>query len=171
MTRTPKTPASGKGGIQRRQFMMGAGVAAGAAALGMPRLARAADRVEISFASAKFQGTETIGNVVDTFNESQSKIFVKYIELPPPSSSTEVHQALVQQLARKNGSPDVFTQDVIWIAEFAAAGWALPLDEYFGGVKSQFFDGTIDACTYDGKLTDVEIDGLGKLTNRISVGS
>jgi multiple sugar transport system substrate-binding protein len=153
MTKTTKTPASGLGGVPRRQFMMGAGIAAGAAAIGMPRFARAADRIEISFASAKFQGTETIGNVVDTFNEAQSKIFVKYIELPPPSSSTEVHQGLVQQLARKNGSPDVFTQDVIWIAEFAAAGWALPLDEYFGSVKNQFFDGTIDACTYDGKLT------------------
>ncbi|MCX5571355.1 hypothetical protein [Kaistia nematophila] len=77
MTKITKTSSGGSRGIARRQFMMGAGLAAGTAAIGMPRFARAADRVEISFASAKFQGTETIGNVVDTFNESQSRIFVK----------------------------------------------------------------------------------------------
>lgn len=49
-----------------------------------------------------------------------------YRELPPPSSSTEVHQQLVQSLSRGDGSVDVFTQDVFWIAEFANAGWALP---------------------------------------------
>lgn len=140
-------------GIGRREFVIGAGLAAGAAAVGLPRRARAQGRTEITFASAKFTGVKGIGDAVDVFNQSQDKIHVKFIELPPPSSSTEVHQALVQQLARKNGTPDVFTQDVIWIAEFASAGWALPLDEYFGKSKGDFFPGTIDACTYEGKLT------------------
>ena len=140
-------------GINRREFVVAAGLAAGAAAVGMPRRARAQGRTEITFASAKFTGVKGIGDAVEIFNQSQDKIHVKFIELPPPSSSTEVHQALVQQLARKTGSPDVFTQDVIWIAEFASAGWALPLDEYFGSGKGDFFSGTIDACTFDGKLT------------------
>lgn len=92
--------------------------------------------------------------MVDVYNQSQSKVQVTFVQLPPPSSSTEVHQALVQQLARRNGTPDVFTQDVIWIAEFASAGWALPLDQYFGSsVQSQYFPGLIAACTYRGKLT------------------
>src|ERR1700733_9255916 len=103
------------GGQSRRRFLQGAGFAAGALALGLPKRARAADRTEITFASAKFFGKETVGQVVDAYNQAQSKVLVKYIELPPPSSSTEVHQALVQQLARRNGTPDVFTQDVVWI--------------------------------------------------------
>ncbi|MFT3974093.1 MAG: ABC transporter substrate-binding protein [Amaricoccus sp.] len=140
-------------GFSRREFVVGAGIAASAAALGLPRRARAAGRTEITFASAKFTGVKGIGDVVELFNQSQDKIHVKFIELPPPSSSTEVHQALVQQLARKTGSPDVFTQDVIWIAEFASAGWALPLDEYFGKETGDYFSGTIDACTFNGKLT------------------
>jgi multiple sugar transport system substrate-binding protein len=79
---------------------------------------------------------------------------VTYIELPPPSASTEVHQALVQQLARRNGTPDVFTQDVVWIAEFAGAGWALPLDEYFdSNATKAFFPGVVRACTFKNKLT------------------
>ncbi len=146
--------------INRRSLLKGASLAAGSMAVGGGLLAststgaRAADRTEITFASAKFYAKKTIAQIVDAFNESQSKIHVKYIELPPPSSSTEVHQALVQQLARRNGAPDVFTQDVVWIAEFAGAGWALPLDEYFpAAARKEYFPGLIDACTYDGKLT------------------
>src|SRR5689334_3699705 len=102
----------------RRDFIRRSGAAlgatAGAAVLeGLPlRRARAADRTEITSASAKFFGKETIAQVVDAYNQSQGKVHVSYVELPPPSSSTEVHQALVQQLARRNGSPDVFTQDI-----------------------------------------------------------
>lgn len=148
-----KDPRLAASGLGRREFLLGAGLAAGATAIGLPRRARAQGRTEITFASAKFTGVKGIGDVVEIFNQSQDRIHVKFVELPPPSSSTEVHQALVQQLARKTGSPDVFTQDVIWIAEFASAGWALPLDEYFGAAKGDFFPGTIDACTFDGKLT------------------
>ena len=127
----PAAPQAGAEPMVRREFIKRSGVAlattagAGIATAGAPRRARAAGATEITFASAKFFGKETIAQVVDTYNQSQSKIHVNYVELPPPSSSTEVHQSLVQQLARRSGTPDVFTQDIIWIAEFAAAGWAL----------------------------------------------
>lgn len=146
--------------IDRREFLKSTtGVALGAAALGVApafgiRPARAQGRAEITFASAAFFGKETFGDLCKTFNESQDRISVKYIELPPPSSSTEVYQGLVQQLARRTGTPDVFSQDVIWIAGFAAAGWALPLDEYFPADKRKdYFAGTVTACTYQDKLT------------------
>ena len=165
MTDFKKTPAHSKRAgqtimLDRRQLLLGAaGAAIGTATLGVAsglgiRPARAADRTEISFASASFFGKEGLGELVKAFNESQSRITVKFIELPPPSSSTEVYQGLVQQLARRNGTPDVFSQDVIWIAGFASAGWALPLDEYFPQDKrADYFPGTMAACTYGGKLT------------------
>ena len=165
MTDFKKTPAHSKRAgqtimLDRRQLLLGAASAAiGTATLGVAsglgiRPARAADRTEISFASASFFGKEGLGALVKAFNESQSRITVKFIELPPPSSSTEVYQGLVQQLARRNGTPDVFSQDVIWIAGFASAGWALPLDEYFPQDKrADYFPGTMAACTYGGKLT------------------
>lgn len=138
----------------RRQFLMGAGMAAGAALVGAPRRARAADRIPITFTSAKFFGKQTIAEVVDAYNQAQSKVHVTYVELPPPSASTEVHQALVQQLVRRTGTPDVFTQDVVWIAEMAGAGWAMPLDQYFpADARKDYFPGTIAACTYQNKLT------------------
>jgi len=49
--------------VGRRPLLAGIGMAAGALAAGVPRRARAADRVEITFASAKFFGQETLGKV------------------------------------------------------------------------------------------------------------
>ncbi|GAB0114208.1 ABC transporter substrate-binding protein [Acidisoma sp. C75] len=152
---TASEDRSSAAGIGRRAALAGAGLALGAGLLPLgTRRARAAGRTEITFASANFYGQETIAQVVDVYNQSQSKVHVSYIQLPPPSSSTEVHQALVQQLARRNGTPDVFTQDVIWIAEFASAGWALPLEPYVSAAdRAAYFPGLIEACTFGGKLT------------------
>lgn len=111
-------------------------------------------RTELTFASARFFGRSNLGQIVEEFNGSQSNIHVTYRELPPPSSSTEVHQQLVQSLGRDDGSIDVFTQDIIWIAEFADAGWALPLDDYIDAAEREaYFPGLIEACTWNGQLT------------------
>ena len=148
-------------GIGRRDFIKRTGLAVAGLTTASTLLtpvrrgtAAGTNVTEITFSSAKFFGKETIAEVVQAFNGSQDKIHVTYKELPPPSSSTEVHQGLVQQLARRNGDPDVFTQDIIWIAEFAAAKWALPLDEYFNAeVMKEYFPGVVQACTWQGKLT------------------
>jgi multiple sugar transport system substrate-binding protein len=42
--------------------------------------------------------------------------------------------------------------DIIWIAEFAAAKWALPLDQYFKDNTGEYFPGMIQACTWQNKL-------------------
>jgi multiple sugar transport system substrate-binding protein len=153
----PEQPVESINRLNRRDFLKTSGLAlagmSAASTLIGPRRAVAASPVELTFASAKFYGKETIAEVVNAFNSSQGNIRVTYKELPPPSSSTEVHQTLVQQLARRNGDPDVFTQDIIWIAEFAAARWALPLDEYFKDSTKDYFPGIVQACTWDGKLT------------------
>jgi multiple sugar transport system substrate-binding protein len=148
-------------GWSRRDFLKVAGVAVGGV-VGGPVLAACSNSsgssgggaTQITFSSARFYGKSNMSQIVDAYNKSQSKVHVTYQELPPPSSSTEVHQTLVQQLARKDGTPDVFTQDVIWIAEFAGAGWAAPLDSYFSSSdRSAYFPGMIQACTWQGKLT------------------
>src|ERR1700688_58400 len=148
-------------GIHRRDFIKRTGLAVAgltAASTLLPSVRRGmaagTKPIEITFSSAKCFGKETVAEVAEAFNSSQDKIHVTYKELPPPSSSTEVHQGLVQQLARRNGDPDVFTQDIIWIAEFAAAKWALPLDEYFNAdAMKEYFPGVVQACTWQGKLT------------------
>lgn len=133
---------------------MAAGAAAPAlAACGSGSAATSGGRTTITFASAKFFAQESIGQIVDEYNKSQKLVTVQFQELPTPSQSTEVHQQLVQALSARDGSIDVFTGDIIWISEFAGAGWSAPLDDYFGSpVRAEYFPGAIDACTYDGAL-------------------
>lgn len=146
-----------KAGLGRRDFLACSAALAGAAATGalaLPKRVYAASPVEITFASAKFFAKDSMNEVIDNYNKSQNAVHVTYTELPPPSSSTEVHQQLVQMLASKNGTPDVFTQDIVWIAEFAEAGWALPLGSYFSADDMKaYFPGLVAGCTWNGQLT------------------
>jgi len=148
--------------LSRRNFVKGLGavLAAGAAApalaacgSGGGSAATSGGKTTITFASAKFFAQKTIGQIVEEYNSAQKHVTVQYQQLPTPSQSTEVHQQLVQALSQRDGSIDVFTGDIIWISEFAAAGWSAPLNDYFGSpVQSQYFPGVIDACTYNGAL-------------------
>jgi multiple sugar transport system substrate-binding protein len=47
-----------------------------------------------------------------------------------PDDATQRHQLYVQWLNARVGEPDVLQLDVVWTAEFAAAGWILPLEAY-----------------------------------------
>jgi multiple sugar transport system substrate-binding protein len=66
-----------------------------------------------------------------------------------PSSSTQLHDMLAQRLRNRDSSVDVFVMDVVWPPEFAAVGWALPLDTLFDpGERELFFEGCVDAVTW-----------------------
>ncbi len=66
-----------------------------------------------------------------------------------PHSSTAFHDLLTQKLKNRSKDIDVFLMDVIWPPEFAAAGWAMPLDELFTpDERKKFLGGTILANTY-----------------------
>ncbi len=70
-----------------------------------------------------------------------------------PHSSTAFHDLLTQKLKNKSRDLDVFLMDVVWPAEFAAAGWALALDDRFpGSEQSKYLAGPIEANTYGGKV-------------------
>ena len=51
-----------------------------------------------------------------------------------PDSADQRHQLYVQWLNAHAPTPDVLQLDVIWMSEFAAAGWILPLDAFEPGV-------------------------------------
>jgi multiple sugar transport system substrate-binding protein len=147
--------------LSRRNFVKGVGavLAAGAAAPalaacgGSSSAATSGGKTTITFASAKFFAQESIGQIVQEYNNSQKLVNVQFQQLPTPSQSTEVHQQLVQSLSQRDGSIDVYTGDIIWISEFAGAGWSAPLNDYFGpSAQAQYFPGVIDACTYGGAM-------------------
>ncbi len=67
-----------------------------------------------------------------------------------PHSSTAYHDLLTQKLKNRDTAVDVFFMDVIWVPEFAAAGWARPLDETFSpAMREEFLPATIEVGGYD----------------------
>ena len=83
---------------------------------------------------------------------------VKVVREVGPHSSTEFHDLVTQKLRNRDAEMDVFFMDVIWPGEFAAAGWALPLDTYFSGARQkEFLAAPIAANRYRGAIYGVPL--------------
>jgi multiple sugar transport system substrate-binding protein len=68
-----------------------------------------------------------------------------------PDAADQRHQLYVQWLNARAPEPDVLQLDVVWTAEFAGAGWILPLDG-FGPDVSDFVPAVLDAARWRGRL-------------------
>ena len=68
-----------------------------------------------------------------------------------PDASDQRHQLYVQWLNAGVGEPDILQLDVIWTAEFAAAGWILSLDR-FDPDTADFLPGPLSASRYRDRL-------------------
>jgi multiple sugar transport system substrate-binding protein len=85
------------------------------------------------------------------FETAHSGLRVRQREMP--ASSDVQHQQFVTWLVAKDPSVDVYLIDVIWVAEFAAAGWILPLNEsLFPGRRAEFIPSLLQAMTYQGRV-------------------
>jgi multiple sugar transport system substrate-binding protein len=70
-----------------------------------------------------------------------------------PSSTDEQHQFYVINLEGESAGFDVFSMDVIWVPEFARAGWLRDLSGLLGSEeRSLFFPGPMEAVTFDGAV-------------------
>jgi multiple sugar transport system substrate-binding protein len=69
---------------------------------------------------------------------------IRVVQRETPDASDQKHQLYVQWLNAGASEPDILQVDVIWTAEFAAAGWILPLDR-FRPDTAAFFPTTIAA--------------------------
>ncbi|MCS6317105.1 MAG: ABC transporter substrate-binding protein [Nitrospira sp.] len=73
-----------------------------------------------------------------------------------PHSSTAYHDLLTQKLKNRDTTVDVFFMDVIWVPEFAEAGWAHRLDERLApAMREQFLPATIEVGRYSDHLYGV----------------
>lgn len=125
-------------------------------ALGFCLTANSLAQTEITFASMKTFGANTMPDLIDQFEQENPDIKVNYVEMPAPSQSTEIHQYLVTNLAGGSSNIDVFTIDIIWFAEFAEAGWLLPLNDYMNEAEtSQYYPGIINGLTYKQQLVGI----------------
>jgi multiple sugar transport system substrate-binding protein len=75
-----------------------------------------------------------------------------------PHSSTAFHDLLTQKLKNRSPDVDVFFMDVIWPPEFASAGWALSLAEFFPPPEQEkFLSSPILANSYKGNIYGVPL--------------
>ena len=104
----------------------------------------------ITLAQFKQRNRELEAQILRKFEERHPGIKVRLIEMP--TSSDLQHQQFVTWLAARSSSVDVYAIDLIWAAEFAAAGWILPLDRFWpAGTRTAFFPRLIDAVSYAGR--------------------
>jgi multiple sugar transport system substrate-binding protein len=68
-----------------------------------------------------------------------------------PDAADQRHQLYVQWLNGHATDPDVLQLDIVWTAEFAAAGWILPLDRFAPDV-GDFFPAAVRANRWRGAL-------------------
>lgn len=77
---------------------------------------------------------------------------VKIKVKPLPASTNLQKDFYTLALHSGDNSIDVFLADMIWTAEFAAAGWILPLDGYVGpSMENVFLPGALESCKYKGR--------------------
>jgi len=108
------------------------------------------EKVTIRFSFDQGVGEPT-QKIVDKYNESQDKVHVETVILP--QDANVVHDDFVNKLASGDTSVDVMALDVVYVAEFAAAGWLEDLGQYFDqSTQSRYLPGTIEGATYNGKL-------------------
>jgi len=92
---------------------------------------------------------EVLRRQLRRFMESHPDI--KVVQRPTPDAADQRHQLYVQWLNAGASDPDILQLDVVWTAEFAAAGWLLPLDR-FAPDTDNFFPSTLVANRWAGTL-------------------
>ncbi len=120
-----------------------------ASGAGCTREAASADAVTLTFSgSALGAEGELLLRQLERFEEAHPGIMVAVRRTPDDASQR--HQLFVQWLNARMGEPDVLQLDVVWTAEFAAAGWIRPLDSIAGNL-SGFVPAAARASQWNGK--------------------
>lgn len=107
--------------------------------------------VTLVFKHGKIAGDpELFRGLLDRFERENPGIRVKDETLP--ASTDEQHQFYVINLEGRSSDFDVLSMDVIWVPEFARAGWLRDLSRLWPGEeREEFFPGPVRAVTFEGK--------------------
>lgn len=115
-------------------------------------LAQCAGRPEQALTiSGSFLGREgqILRTQVDRFRQANPGLNVQL--RATPDAADQRHQLYVQWLNARATDPDVLQLDVVWTAEFSAAGWIAPLDRFAPAVDG-FFPNVVAANRWNGRL-------------------
>lgn len=109
------------------------------------------EKVKIVFARGK-DVTGASQKLVEAFKKEHPNIDVELREMPADTGQS--HDQYVTMFSAKSSEIDVFDLDVIWPAEFAQAGYLLPLDRFIEEDKinmKDYIQGAVEAGNFEGK--------------------
>jgi multiple sugar transport system substrate-binding protein len=111
-----------------------------------------AEKTTVVFKHGKITGDpQLFDRLLEEFERKNPGIAVRDEVLP--ASTDEQHQFYVINLGAESADFDVISMDVIWVQEFAGAGWLRDLSHLISGAEREdFFSGPIEAVTHEGKL-------------------
>ncbi|RNA70204.1 ABC transporter substrate-binding protein [Alteribacter keqinensis] len=115
--------------------------------------AAAEDQEEVTITYAR--GNDATGStdvLIEAFEEAFPHITVEYRDMPSDTGAS--HDQYVTEFSAGDSTIDVFDADVIWPAEFAQAGYVLPLDRFIeedGIDMDAYFPGTVESGHFDGR--------------------
>lgn len=124
---------------------------AGTAAASATTSPASGKKVKIVFAQGADQ-TEGTNKLVAAFEAAHPDTDVEVREFP--NDSSQMHDQLLTILSGQSSEVDVVNLDVTWPAEFAQAGFLLPLDRYIeqDGINTdEYLKGGIEAGYYNGQ--------------------
>ncbi|UCH53826.1 MAG: ABC transporter substrate-binding protein [Pseudomonadota bacterium] len=97
-----------------------------------------------------FGDTTAFEGLLGQFEREHPGVRVRSESLPAASDAQ--HQFYAISLSARSAEFDVLALDVIWVAEFARAGWLRDLSALLPAAeRAQFFSGPIEAVTWEGK--------------------
>ena len=111
--------------------------------------------VTIQFAAGIDQTGEQV-NEVHKFNQQNAgKIKVELVQLPIVTN--DQYSKILNSLRSQSTTPDVIQMDVPWPAQFAAANWIAPIDQYANAsYLKQFWPGAATIGNINGKLYGIQ---------------
>ena len=101
---------------------------------------------EITFVSANDQ-TGALDEMIESFNQVYPNVVVNHESLP--GASDDIKESLMTSLAAGDSSPDVFECDIIWVSQFAAAGWLADVTDDIEPIKDQYLGGPLSTVYYN----------------------
>ena len=104
-------------------------------------------QTEIVICYGKVLGGErqVMDDLFAVFEQQNPDIKVILRELP--NASDKQHQYYLTSLGGGATDIDIMTIDIIWVSEFANAGWLVPFELTVAEIES-FLSGPLAACTY-----------------------
>ncbi len=116
-----------------------------------PQVTGGAGETTIVLKHGKIAGDEqAFRRLLDRFEQEHPGIRVSDEALP--ASTDEQHQFYAVNLQSRSSSFDVLALDVIWVPEFARAGWLRDLTHLLApGEENAFFPGPVEAVTFRGR--------------------